>query len=342
MTLMTVSGRQGRGPTCDRGGFTLIEALTVVSIIGLLLALVLPAVQGARESARRSQCANNLRQIGLALHGYNSAHQRFPIDWRDDLRTLDGVTITRPFSALVWLLPYLEQIPLYNSINSSVQNTSSYTNFPFPQNESVLTIALQVFLCPSDDPSPSMAGGCNYRGNFGVGPAPFTTIQTFDSGNGFFTLGQALDASAFPDGLSHTAAYGERVLGTGGGTSIDPVRDFGEIRVFGNCSAGSADYALMCARLASSQNFPGYRLAGFTWFLGDFECTGYVHAQEPNGPIPDAITRNVWDGIVTARSSHPGGVNALFADGSTRFIAQTIARATWRGLGTRNGDEIVE
>jgi hypothetical protein len=108
------------------------------------------------------------------------------------------------------------------------------------------------------------------------------------------------------------------------------------------CTSRDADYALDCCRLASANNFPAYRLAGFTWFFGDFECSAYNHAQEPNGRIPDAVDRNTWLGIVTARSLHPGGVNSLIASGSVRFVKESIARRVWRGLGTRNGDELVE
>jgi prepilin-type processing-associated H-X9-DG protein len=169
-----------------------------------------------------------------------------------------------------------------------------------------------------------------------------TTMETFDSGNGFYTLPYPLSTSSFPDGLSHTVAYSERLRGTWNSTQLAPERDFGNINVLPYCTVRDADYALMCCRLASAQGFPAYRQGGFTWFLGDFECAAYNHAQEPNGRIPDAILMNAWVGIATARSAHPGGVNALFADGSVRFAKQSIGRAVWRGLGTRNGDELVE
>jgi len=83
-------------------------------------------------------------------------------------------------------------------------------------------------------------------------------------------------------------------------------------------------------------------MAGFTWFFGDYGCTAYNHAQQPYGRIPDAIAGGVWEGIATARSLHPGGVNSLMADGSARFMSESIARKVWRALGTRNGDELVE
>lgn len=167
-------------------------------------------------------------------------------------------------------------------------------------------------------------------------------METYDSGNGFYTLFSVLSPTSFPDGLAHTVAYGERLRGTGAKTPIDPRRDFGEFDVNPYCMIRDANYALTCSRVAAARSFPTYIRGGYTWFLGDFECAAYSHAQEPNGPIPDAITRNAWVGIATARSNHPGGVNALMADGSVRFVQQSITRNVWRALATRNGDETVE
>ena len=142
--------------------------------------------------------------------------------------------------------------------------------------------------------------------------------------------------------LSHTVAYSERLLGTGDGSSISPNRDFSEFAVMKFCVERDADYALECCRLAASQNFPVYRQGGAAWLFGDYGAGAYNHAQEPNGRIPDAITVHSGFGIVSARSHHPGGVNSLMGDGSVRFVKETIARKVWRGLGTRNGDELVE
>jgi len=108
------------------------------------------------------------------------------------------------------------------------------------------------------------------------------------------------------------------------------------------CTDRDADYALSCCRIASTRGFPAFRTAGATWFFGDFKGAAYGHAQEPNGRIPDAITRTPLAGIVTARSDHPGGVNSLMADGAVRFVRETTDRKVWRGLGTRNGSELVE
>jgi len=335
--------------TRARSGFTLIESMVVVSVIGLLVALVLPAVHSSREAARRAQCANNLKQIGLALHNYEAANNSFPLNWRDPRvdpsRGHPFYIGSRPYSALTRLLPYLEQRPLFAAINFEVETFPTWngSSFPFPQNQTAFATTLSFYLCPSDAASSPTPYGCNYRGNYGVGPSVATNWETYDSGTGFYTFPGVLTPSSFPDGLSHTVAYSERLRGTGTGGGLVPARDLGDIMVMSGCVSRDADYALQCCQLAATRDFPAYRDAGFTWFYGDFDCAAYNHAQEPNGRIPDALTASAtWMGIATARSLHPGGVNGLMADGSVRFFKETIARAAWRGLGTRNGGELVE
>jgi prepilin-type N-terminal cleavage/methylation domain-containing protein/prepilin-type processing-associated H-X9-DG protein len=340
--------RPARQPR-ERPGFTLIEVLVVCSVIGLLTALLLPAVQSSRESARRAQCINNLKQIGLALHNYQESNKSFPLNWRnprvDPVRGHPWYIGGRPYSALTRLLPYLEQRALYASINFEVETFPSddRSTFPFPQNTTAYETRLAVFLCPSDGSSTPTRHGCNYRGNYGIGPSISPVWEHRDSGNGFYTFPGVLGPQSFPDGLSHTAAYSERLRGTGAaGSGVAPARDFGNLLVMPGCDTGDADHALSCCRLASTRNFPFNRTAGFTWFYGDYGCTAYNHAQEPNGRIPDAISDPQGGAIVTARSLHPGGVNTLMGDGSVRFIRESIERKVWRGLGTRNGDELVE
>lgn len=338
------------------GGFTLIEVLVVVSILSLLMALLLPAVQAAREAARRAHCVNNLKQIGLALHNYQSVQGTFPLNWApgrvDPVRGLPWGIGGRPYSALSRLLPHLDQQPLYSAINFEVETfpDREHPNRPFPENLTAFTATVAGYLCPSDSGTTPTAYGTSYRGNYGLGAAPATSAETRDCGVGFFSGHGVLRPGDFTDGLSHTVAYGERLRGSGdeGGTS--PARDFGNLLVLEFCETGGADYSLRCSRLAASQaSFPLSRQAGIYWFIGDFQCGAYNHAQEPNGRIPDAVSPEVnslWGGvvcgIVTARSAHPGGVNSLMADGSVRFTGNSIARAAWRGLGTRNGGELVE
>lgn len=338
-------------PKRGRSGFTLIELLVVVSILGLLASILLPAVQSAREAARRARCANNLKQIGLALHNYHAEVGSFPINWSDHLPVTTGppdYVPTRAFSALTRILPFLDQDALYDSINYQVESMPQRTGTrcDYPANLTAYWTTVDTFLCPSDYPARLTPHGTNYRGNYGLGPAPITTTNTYDSGNGFYNFTAILHAGLFSDGLSHTAAYSERLRGTGNSGRPSPRRDFSSLRGYPYATERDADYALRWCRVAATEQFPGPRFGGFSWFFGDFECAAYNHAQEPNGLIPDCLNPQSEGtdslGIASARSAHPGGVNLLMADGSVRFVGDAIERTTWRALGTRNGGELVE
>jgi prepilin-type N-terminal cleavage/methylation domain-containing protein len=147
---------QDRGAMSNQSGFTLLELLVVVSVIGLLVALALPAVQSSREAARRSQCANNLKQIGLALHNYETSNRSFPLNWGnpriDPERGYPWYIDSRPYSALTRLLPYVDQQPLYAAINFSVETYPNYdgSDFLTPQNLTAYATSVTGYLCPSD------------------------------------------------------------------------------------------------------------------------------------------------------------------------------------------------
>jgi len=324
-----------------RRGFTLIELLVCVSIIGVLVSLLIPAVQAAREAARRGRCASNLRQIGMALHEYLASNNSFPTGLLSPDRAL-------AFSHKFWapqlrILPYVDQAPLYSSVNFAVENN---WELGFAANFTLQATTISTFLCVSDvGPVSDRSGANNYYGNVGVGPTYATSAETPDSGNGFYAWPHTLDPSFFSDGLSHTVAYSERLRGTGAqSVEIKPSRDFGNIGVYDDAATRTADYALQWCQVAAAQNFPAYRRGGETWFLSDRMYTFYCHAQEPNGIIPDALDTRYGTsyGISTARSWHRGGVNVLMADGSVHFAKETVARTVWRAIGTRNGGELVE
>jgi prepilin-type N-terminal cleavage/methylation domain-containing protein/prepilin-type processing-associated H-X9-DG protein len=339
-----------RGPA--RSGFTLIELLVVVFIISVLVALLLPAVQSAREAARRAHCANNLRQIGLGLHAYYASYNVFPfqiiypeqLERRVPRECLESGTPLQYFSAHVRMTPFLEMNSLFSSLNITMEVCPAPGYLPHPANTTALNVRIAMFACPTDGLLADVTAPTSYRGNVGVGPFWAASAESPDSGNGFFTWRVLASASAYPDGLSHTASFSERLIGSGDPARKAPDRNFGNIFVVINAYSSTADYALAACRLAAADpSFPTQYRGGYYWFVGGRDHAYYVHAQEPNGAIPDALGfANPPVGIATARSLHPGGVNVLMGDGSTRFVSESIQRPVWRALGTRNGGEIVE
>ncbi len=339
-----------------RAGFTLIELTVVMGVICILAALLMPAVQAARESARRAGCLNNLRQLGLALASYEASNQCYPIALTTTLSRRDATGMARvtywgDYSVHVRLLPGLGEVPLYNAINFAVGTCPPVTIFGPPlqphelaanaANATAIGSGVSAFLCPSD--GGAFAGaGVNYRGNVGVGMMPSTGFIHQDSGNGFFGEVDGTSAAQIADGLSHTAAFGERLRGSGA-HPMDGERDVWSMRAG---LVGNADNLIVACRISARPDYDrdGFAGSGNSWFWQGRDRTFYNHAQAPNGPVPDCLhggTRPPY-GMTTARSLHPGVVNALMADGSTRIVAETIAQAVWRGLGTRNGGELVD
>jgi prepilin-type processing-associated H-X9-DG protein len=330
-----------------RAAFTLIEVCVIVGILSILLALLLPAVQAAREASRRAQCQNSLHQIGIAIHAYHTANNSFPTV-NTNARRPSGSRYGGLYSPLARLLPNLDQIPLYNAINFET-GTWPIDTFMAPPNpvrlgensvnSTVFNTGISLFLCPSDG-GPFYETGNNYRGNTGVGPSFSTWAETPDSGNGLFPEIGTVTASAVVDGLSHTLAFSERVRGSGK-QPPDPERDlFKRPGV-----AYTADQILLACRIAARPSVDkGYVTSGQWWFWSGRERTLYNHAQVPNGAIPDCTYGGMTPMIdmATARSKHPGGVNVLMGDGSGRFVIDSISQQVWRGLGTRNGAELVD
>lgn len=300
----------------SRRGFTLVELLVVIAIIGILIALLLPAVQAAREAARRTQCSNNLKQIGLGLHNYHDTVKQLPpgqMIWNNNAPSGCGLTGTlRSYGWQAHILPFIEQGPLYDLIewdNYPQINNSQRANWSF----------IDVFLCPSE-PSrigTSWTGASNpYSGdpNQDSTPSHYSGVADDDCrwedcgnggwltclGEGTFFMGSKVAMRDFTDGTSNTAFVVENVAPDQTGTT---------------------------------------RYRSFTWVgwnLLDFSRG----INFPFNLVPP-LSHNSFNNTSGPGSHHPGGCHLGMADGSVRFVSETVNQATLYALATRSGREVM-
>ncbi|MDP1564000.1 MAG: DUF1559 domain-containing protein [Pirellulaceae bacterium] len=308
-----------------RTGFTLVELLVVIAIIGVLMGLLLPAVQMAREAARRGQCSNNIRQMNLALMNYESAKQKFPFG-RDNLG----------FSTHSKLLPYMEMGNIYDTINFSV--SYSHANNAIAKGSPIGT-----FNCPSDPQSTMPVGlaGTSYRVNQGSGI--LWGRATTDSSNpnfgqpdpnGVFLLNSSTRIAELLDGSSNTASISEHGKGDFTNAIATATDTF-----WPQTNPANPDAAVADCRAIDTNNLTYQRVSdiGAPWLRGYHSTTIYFHVDVPNSRScmfpPGRIS-------TTAKSEHPGGVNVGRCDGSVNFVADDINILVWRAMGSRNGGEI--
>lgn len=326
-------------PSVTRSGVTIIELLVVLGIVSLLLALLLPAVQVARESARRTACGNHLRQMGIASAAFEASETRYP----------GGAVKTAPISKVqsnnlsphVQLLPYLDQQALYDQFDASENGLGVRQDPPSSKvNAALLGRELAIYVCPSDA---SEGPRCNYRISAGTSPWLHETLPKSPTGalQGYRTLKGRKDAD-FPDGKSNTTAFAEKLSGDRDPGRYTPWRDLASVQAGGMGLLTPDDAVKACARPVDKDP-KHFSFGGTTWALSGYPQTWYNHVLPPNARIPDCVDGGEPEGhgAFTARSLHPGGVNVLFADGSVRFIASSVDLPVWRALGTVAGNETV-
>ncbi len=319
-----------------RRAVTLIEILVTIGILSLLAALLLPAVQRGREAASRAECANNLKQLGIALHAYQANHSLFPPSHGAGLFFGTKLSL-RDYSMHSKLLPFIEQTSVYNSINFLSEPSSV-------DNRTAMASRIALFLCPSDsfEFSVSYASPNSYRANHGTSPYPTWASSSPEGGNGAFRVAPpCLSTVDFTDGLEQTAALSEKRRGDGDDRHFSAETD-GFLLPGG--SVPPPETIRSWCQSVSSAVVPHFSDAGLTWFLAGPRNTWYNHVETPNAAMPDcAVLITLPEtGIFTARSQHPGGVNVLFASGKVRFVSQHVDLNIWRALGTRNGNESVD
>ncbi len=290
-------------------GFTLVELLVVIAIISVLLAMLLPAVQAAREASRRSACANNLRQLAIATHNYETHKEALPPGSRlTDRQHKDGV------GWRVLVLPYLEESPLYEEIAPQENGDITNKDFATPT----------LFVCPSSPNSTAIGEGrSNYAGIAGAG---VTTENVWDLDNTFYS-DVYTDGVFYPeshtrfaqitDGTSQTLALGERFY----------MADF-HLWVTGSVWVGRSKIKEISMHATKNVRYPiNADPAQFGYFRGD-----------PLRPASDPGTLKTNDFYYS--SPHPGGAHFAIADSSVRFLTDTIDINLYRDLATRDGGEV--
>ena len=335
-----------------RRGFTLIELLVVISIIGVLIALLLPAVQAAREAARRIQCTNNLKQLGLALHNYEGTNGALPIGVIVT-RTPSGDPIFGGWGPLARILPYIEGQNQFNACNFSVGNET-------PANITAMGISIAAFLCPSDPNINSIfvddgvnRNNANYgmnRGDWYVWGGLVSNVEPKSP----FRTNVSIKFSSITDGLSNTMMVAEvktrfPYLRKCSGLVYYPVNT--------TPYPATTDNPAVVAQYTSCSGEMKPDAGHAEWEDGNVNQSGFTTAWTPNKKTPgtfggityadvDLVAQREEEGgptfaAITSRSYHPGGVNVLLGDGSVKFIKDGINGQAWRALGTIGGGEII-
>ncbi len=358
----------------SRRGFTLIELLVVIAIIAVLISLLLPAVQSAREAARRAQCQNNLKQFGLAVHNYHSAYNVIPQSgerWSAFDRTLAGNNTGGPqnFSMKPRILPFLEQQAAFNAINWEVTAIWHSPNLTEEDpgwastcstcvgvngrmiNNTARLVEIETFLCPSDQNRPGNSKGTSHHlpaSSYAQNNGLHRRQENWRSnGIGWYAgRDQAINNprtfASITDGLSSTALFSEWVMGKAQNRR-DGLHMVYEMPGDDNepFPPDTPDYNFLYFTTCQQSNEFDWDWKGEMWMLQDNgRGGGYFHINGPNKKSCHAP--NSVDGAAAASSNHPGGVNVVMCDGAVKFIPDTVNIRTWHALGTMNFGEVIE
>ena len=348
-------------------GFTLVELLVVIAIIGILIGMLLPAVQAVRAAARRTSCANNMRQVSLAIHNYESALNQLPENQVGPgaMTANSGEYGSGYYSWMVPLLPNLELSNVRDLLDLSINNGDGddYRVSSDHPNAVAVNTLIETFLCPSDIPNrenSQLLGSANpapsnYVANAGW-PSYTTGIEGERSGNNLFNgviplrhpsanvewhgTGK-VGFKSITDGLSNTAMLSERLIQQANNAAAI---ENGDKRLQSLHVLKRNDPLPTIARQMASSHTHLFESAhlGRSWSSGSpHVAPTYMHVQSPNG-VMGHYTNSLDEGdfVITPSSNHAGGVNMGMADGSMRFVADTVDPKIWWAIGGRNDGRI--
>ena len=325
-----------------RRAFTLIELLVVIAIIGVLIALLLPAIQAAREAARRSQCQNNLKQLGLALQNYHAATGVFPPG--DMYPTSSSWSSGWSVSALLMILPHLERADIYDSFNIGLRVDGSAADSPTDAssqgNYTAIRNQVETFLCPSDNPRYQFLS--NYVGSRG-GPfqlrgQDFGFFRSASAAAGPVRIGDLVDGTAATAMMSEALSRPNTAIPAG---DPDSVRCYYTAPENTTNTVAAANAFLDGCRDVTGNSYGCARGNICSWqqaYVAHNAYFYYNHFGTPNTLSCRNYAANSWNidrwGSAPPSSAHSGGVNVLLADGAVQFVTDAIDRQTWWAYGS--------